>query len=447
MTEITLALRRRDFDLALAARILIRLAIVGLLAVCVAGLLYRYPPPLGLSIAGGIGMLGLLLLAVTAYEATVVLGILLSCVVLVEPAPTDAVFSVVIVVATVTGRFTLRRTPMFATASVAVLVLLGLLSTIEAVDLAIAIKYLAITTYLGVFALWLCGYLDSHRRVKWVAAAYIAAAVFTAALGALAAFSGIGIFAQFAVVDRAQGLFKDANVYGPFLIPAVLILIDELLNARLFKLRALTKVVFIAVLVIGIFASFSRAAWLNLAVAVVVMLIATTMRRGGGRRAFIVLAVALIGVAGVGGVVAASGSVEFLEERAQFQSYDSERFGAQNAGLEYGESRPIGVGPGQFELVSPVASHSLYIRLLAEQGFVGLLAMLVLIVGTLVLALRNLARGHDTFGIGTAALLGAWCGLMLNSFVVDTLHWRSFWFVAALIWAGSAVRPNTSPDE
>jgi hypothetical protein len=48
--------------------------------------------------------------------------------------------------------------------------------------------------------------------------------------------------------------------------------------------------------------------------------------------------------------------------------------------------------------------------------------------------------GRDTYGIGSAALLGAWCGLIFNSVVVDTLHWRHLWVVAALIWASAARR-------
>ena len=40
-------------------------------------------------------------------------------------------------------------------------------------------------------------------------------------------------------------------------------------------------------------------------------------------------------------------------------------------------------------------------------------------------------------GIGSAALLAAWCGLLANSAVIDTLHWRHLWLVAALIWAAT----------
>jgi hypothetical protein len=40
-------------------------------------------------------------------------------------------------------------------------------------------------------------------------------------------------------------------------------------------------------------------------------------------------------------------------------------------------------------------------------------------------------------GIGSAALLGAWVGLLVNSLVIDSLHWRHFWVIAALVWAGA----------
>jgi hypothetical protein len=72
-----------------------------------------------------------------------------------------------------------------------------------------------------------------------------------------------------------------------------------------------------------------------------------------------------------------------------------------------------------------------------------LVTILALIVATLLFAGRNAAIGRDTYGIGSAALLGAWCGLVANSAFVDTLHWRHLWLVAALIWAG-AMRRQTA---
>ena len=51
-----------------------------------------------------------------------------------------------------------------------------------------------------------------------------------------------------------------------------------------------------------------------------------------------------------------------------FQSYDTERFGAQALGLRLAEENPIGIGPGQFELVAPLSAHSTYVRALGRGG-------------------------------------------------------------------------------
>jgi hypothetical protein len=70
----------------------------------------------------------------------------------------------------------------------------------------------------------------------------------------------------------------------------------------------------------------------------------------------------------------------------------------------------------------------------------GMLVLLGLMLLTFGFAARNAAGGFDAYGIGSAALFGAWSGLLANSFFVDTLHWRHLWLVAALIWAATALR-------
>src|SRR5918999_1453437 len=73
--------------------------------------LARNPPPLGLTIAGGLALIGLLGLALARFNAVVALGFVLFGVVFVEPAPPDLVFGIAIAVAIVTGSFHLRRVP------------------------------------------------------------------------------------------------------------------------------------------------------------------------------------------------------------------------------------------------------------------------------------------------------------------------------------------------
>jgi len=63
--------------------------------------------------------------------------------------------------------------------------------------------------------------------------------------------------------------------------------------------------------------------------------------------------------------------------------------------------------------------------------------VLALMFVTLSAATGNAIIGRDTYGVGSAALLAAWCGMLVNSVFIDTLHWRHLWAFAALVWAGS----------
>lgn len=405
--------------------------------------LQRYPPSWLIALGGGLGLTMVLALAIARYEAAVALGVALLGVVAVEPAPPDAVFAIVIAVALVTGRFDLARAPLSMVAISAVFLVLNIASGFEAVDAARAGVYFSITLYLVVFGLWFTSYLTSEDRARGVVRFYLAGALFAAALTSLALYVGFPGAAQFTTVDglRGEGLFKDPNVYGPFLVPIALILIEETLRPRLLRTRTAVKALMLAVLMVGLFLSYSRGAWVNFTVAVLVMLFVLAIRRGGGRRAATLIVMLAVGGVAISGVVYLTGSLDFLQERASVQSYDNERFAAQREGIRFGEEHLFGVGPGQFEILAPTPSHNLYIRALSEQGFLGLFAIITFVLGTLVLAARNAVLGRDTYGVGSAALLGIWVGLAFESFVIDTLHWRHLWLVAALIWVG-ARRPD-----
>jgi hypothetical protein len=159
--------------------------------------------------------------------------------------------------------------------------------------------------------------------------------------------------------------------------------------------------------------------------------------RGGARTVATLLAVTAMTAAIIATVVVATGSADFLAERARPQTYDTERFSGQRAGLRPAAEYPFGAGPGQFESVAHISAHSTYARALGEEGYPGLLTLLALFGFTLIAGLRNAVAGRGTHGIGSAALLAAWCGLLANSAVIDTLHWRHLWVLAALIWAAT----------
>lgn len=402
--------------------------------------LSRSPLPLPIVLAVGIGLLATLALALARYDAAVALGVLLLAVVRIEPAPTDLVFAVVIAVAFVAARLHLERVPLSVSILVSGFLALNLLAATGAIDGTRAVAFFGITLYLGVFGLWLAAYVASVARARLVLIAYIVGAAISAAVACLALVAPFPGAEAFVDGPRAQGLFKDPNVFGPFLVPAILILMEETVAPRLLRFRLFTKLLLLSVMTVGVVFSFSRAAWLNLAVGALVLLVVLALRRGGGRRAMTLLAVSLVAGVALFGVVAATSTLGFLTERAAFQDYDAQRFGAQASGFEIAEEHPLGLGPGQFELISDVSAHSTYVRALAEQGIPGALVVLALMLLTFGFAARNVALGADTYGIGSAGLLAAWCGLLANSSFVDTLHWRHLWLVAALIWAGTALR-------
>ena len=400
----------------------------------------RSPLPLAIVLGFGVGLLGTLTLGLARYDAAIALGVLLLAVVRIEPAPSDLVFGVLIALAVVTGRLHLERVPLSATLLVSGFFALNLLASTAAADGTRAATYFGITLYLGIFALWLTAYVCSVRRARLVVVAYLGGAAVSAAVACLALFVPFPGSEAFVDGPRAQGLFKDPNVFGPFLVPAFLILLEETVAPRLLRFRLATKLALLSVLGVGVVFSFSRAAWLNVVVGTLVLLAVLALRRGGARRAMTLLVVTLVAGAALLGVIAATSSLGFLTQRAAIQNYDTQRFGAQASGLEVAAGHPLGIGPGQFERISELSAHSTYVRALAEEGVLGAFVVLGLVLLTLAFAARNVALGVDTYGIGSAGLLAAWCGLLANSSFVDTLHWRHLWLVAALIWAGTALR-------
>jgi O-antigen ligase len=226
-------------------------------------------------------------------------------------------------------------------------------------------------------------------------------------------------------------------------------MLQEAIEPRLIRLRPAFKLLIVGILLGGVLFSFSRGAWINAAVAIVVVFAVTAIRRGGARRAGRLLAMTMIAGGLLLAIFSAIGSVKFLNERAALQQYDTERFSAQKTGIDLATQNPLGIGPGQFEVVSPLSTHSIYVRVLAEQGLLGFMVVLALLLITLLLATQNALAGRSTYGIGSAALLGSWAGMLVNSLVVDTAHWRHLWLIAPLIWLGSMpfTRPGSPPPE
>jgi O-antigen ligase len=139
------------------------------------------------------------------------------------------------------------------------------------------------------------------------------------------------------------------------------------------------------------------------------------------------------------------------ERFSGLQAYDLYgRFAAWNAGLQIFIDSPWGIGPGQFEIVSPAyeralfsekliltpSSHNTYLRVLAENGLIGFIILfigLLLIFWNSVLAASHSIK-HNSMA-DAAWLYSCLSGILAESVVIDTLHWRHLWIIAGLVLA------------
>jgi O-antigen ligase len=347
---------------------------------------------------------------------------------------------------------TLRRAPPLVVYLLGAFLVLNMLAAAWAPSLGTSVFFVAITTYLMAFGLWLTGYVNSSDRARRVMECVTIGATVIAGLTLTALFLPFPGSHVLTYPSRAKGLFEDPNVFGAFMSIPLALALAELVEPRLLRWRR--PWLFLIVMLSGaaILFSFSRAAWLNALIVVATMITLYTLRRESGRQVVAMVGVGLAAAAVLIPFVVLTGSTSFLLGRAQLQTYDTARFHGQDASFELARTHVFGVGPGQYAQDIGIAAHSTYLRALGEEGVLGFILIVALFLVTLILAWGNVVAGRTTFGISSGLLLGLWVGLIANSIFIDTLHWRHLWLVAGLIWAGStrsAIREiaiRTRPD-
>jgi hypothetical protein len=403
--------------------------------------------PLGGWIVLVAGLVALAVIAAVAATRPAVLvsaGFALSSAVRVEPAPIDLIL-IVAIAFTAGAVFRHARVPPVAALALALFIPLSIASSINAVDSARALRFEAISIYLIVTAIWLSGVFRERDVTRGAVKAYVIAATASAGVAGAALylhFPGSSIFV-YSGGQRAQGLFKDPNVFGPFLVPAFAFVLEEIIRPRLLGWRTRTLAVSLGLLGAGVVFAFSRGGWLNLFLATATIFLVYLGRSGGLQRVWRgVLALAV--PVGVGlAILIATHQTAFLRERAHSrQSYDQTRFAAQAEAFSRASHHVLGFGAGQVDVTLTASTHSVYARLTYEQGWAGLAILALLLGGTAAKAFSAARRDVDLHGVGSAALLGSFLGMLGNSFVVDTFHWRHLWMVMALIWALPDARPD-----
>jgi hypothetical protein len=369
--------------------------------------------------------------------------VLTSSVAFIEPSPHDALIPVLALAALIAGVHVGRK---IATLFLLLLIwnIGGMLSLLNVVEQEKTIQYGATSIYLAVTAvLWACLLAENTMaRLATLRTAYVLTAVFAALTGIAGYFHAFpGANDILTMGDRARGLFKDPNVYAPFLIWPALVLLQRMLTERitLGALAASGAVMFALLL------AFSRGAWFHFALSCAVMIslaLLTAPTPNKRLRIFMLSAMAIGTLAVVVAILLSLPAIRTMfQERAHLvQSYDvgqGGRFQLQELALAEMLRFPNGMGPFEFARVHDLQQHNVYLQAFLVYGWFGAMGYIMLLVSTLMVGLRA-AFARTPWQLYVIATLATFVGEVAEGFVIDTDHWRHFFLLLGMLWGLAA---------
>lgn len=324
---------------------------------------------------------------------------------------------------------------------VGVLLVANLISVFPAQRPDIAVPYVLVTVYLWLTTFFFaCLVYENPRHslpILWIG--YGVAALVAGMLGYAGYFQLVPFHELLTTAGRAQGLFKDPNVYGPFLYPAIFVCLVALERAK--PLQALFLLGIIAFLLGALFVGFSRASW---AACILGLMLLAVLRFLAYRTAWekTRLLLAALGLFAFFTVLFAAllskpEVRDMFMLRAQIlQDYDTEaggRFWVQRQALEMSLVQPLGIGPAHTPIVFEREPHNVYIFTLIENGWLAAAAFLAFVGLTLIRGLRVCFLSSPIQGLYTATYVSL-VAMLANSMVIDSIHWRHLFVLFGLVW-------------
>jgi hypothetical protein len=373
-------------------------------------------------------------------------AVLTSSIAFIEPSPHDALM-IILFAACVAARVRFDSKIVPLTLLLAIWLIGALFAVIPVLDQKQTVQYVATSIYLVIAAIiYACLFCDGDAvRLLVLRRAYIVAALIATASGYVGFFHLLPGSDIFLANDRVSATFKDPNVYGPFLIyPLLLLLIDFMIRGL--RVTSFTVMIF---LFGGLLLSFSRGAWAHFAFSAVVavaLLLAAAPEPRLRQRIVLFSVAALIGMALFVVVLISIPSVHdmFLERAKAIQPYDigpGGRFWEQRLALGVILEHPNGLGPFEFFRVYGTQQHDVYMQAFLVYGWIGGAAYFALVLVTLGIGLRA-ALVPAPWQVYLIAAYAAFAGEAMEGFIVDTDHWRHFFLVLGLVWGLTAASIN-----
>jgi hypothetical protein len=288
-----------------------------------------------------------------------------------------------------------------------------------------------------------------QQRMRLIVRAYVATAIISALLGTFGYLQGSPALTLY---GRAKALFNDPNVYGPFLIlPAMYCLQHVLIGKR--RDAILGGIAFM-ILFVGVFASFSRAAWGHLAASAAAVYLLIFFLEAHAKEKVRMLMIALAGgmmiLVALAGLFSVPAVQRLFEVRATSQSYDegeTGRFGRQTYAYELALNEPLGIGPYEFRnLRIREEPHNSYVSTLHVYGWGGGFIFILFIGITIWRGVTFVTRPGPN-RLLLIPLVSTFIPLSVEAAIIDLDHWRHFFLVAGLIWGVTAAYPKILPGE
>ncbi len=372
--------------------------------------------------------------------------VLFSSIAFIEPSPHDLLMALLLIVSIGTrARFDRKLIPLVLL--LAVWLIGALLSLIPVVDQKQTVQYVGTSVYLALAAvIFACLFCDgSLVRLMIVRRAYVLAALIATAAGYIGFFHLLPGSDIFLANDRVSATFKDPNVYAPFLVFPLLLLLVGMMTERV----RLSNLVIAVILLGGLLLSFSRGAWghfiVSAAVLVMLLLLTTPVPRVRGRILLFTFG-ALVAVMLLFVALMSIGSVHdlFIERAKAIQPYDvgpGGRFWEQEMALSVILDNPNGMGPFEFSRVYGTQQHDVYMQGFLVYGWIGGAAYLTFVLVTLAVGLRA-ALMQAPWQSYLIAAYAAFVGEAFEGLIVDTDHWRHFFLLLGMIWGLMAASIN-----
>jgi hypothetical protein len=385
-------------------------------------------------------------LAQRLLNAVLFVAALTASIAFVQPSPHDALMFVLLAMC-IAARVKVDRKLVPLLVLLVVWLIGGLLSLVQVGNQEDAIQYAGTSVYLALAALtFACLFCTGDMtRLKLLRRGYILAALIAATAGYLGFFRLIPHYQIFLDYDRVSATFKDPNVFGPFLIFPILLL---MIGAMTRGVR-LGGLLIMAALLGGLFLSFSRGAWMHFlvsaVVAIVLLIAATPAPRQRYRLALIGLGAIIAALLIVVALTSIDSVRDMLLIRAKaIQPYDvgpGGRFWDQRIALGQILEHPNGLGPFEFARIFGEQQHDVYMQGFLVYGWIGGTAYATLVLVTLAIGIRA-ALYPTPWQYYLIAAYGAFVGEAGEGFVVDTDHWRHFFLLLGMIWGLTAASIN-----